>query len=179
MGTSCTLDTGTRETVRTMLATQLDRDRDRLSLNPIPYTKGTVSVLALDAGTGTAAPTGGTPPPAGRPVFVERIIGGGPPSLLGDLQSIFSLSLSQDGVTFIRGLFEDGAAPIGVVYDLKFLALRPSVQAHVLGRASAVAARVRRRGASASPCCRAAVKGWPAKPSQRRHPRPPDHRGGG
>src|SRR6478609_4543968 len=79
MGTSCTLDTGTRETVRAMLATQLDRDRDRLSLNPIPYTKGTVSVLGLDAGTGTAAPTGGTPPPAGRPVFVERIIGGGPP----------------------------------------------------------------------------------------------------
>ncbi len=130
MGADCALEDGLTQRVLGELATHLGRDRDGLSLAPIPYTKGTVSVIALDAASGAAAnPTAAATP--GRPIFVEKIVGGGTPSLLGDLRSIFSLSLSQQGVTFLQGLYADHAAPIGIIYDLKFLGLRPSVQATV------------------------------------------------
>jgi hypothetical protein len=46
----------------------------------IPYTKGTVSLIALDAGTTVTG---------GRPQFVEKVLAGGTQSLVGDLRAIF------------------------------------------------------------------------------------------
>ncbi len=131
MGVECALSSGALDRARTELGNQLDRDPGTLTLGPIPYLSGTVSVIALDAASGAAAaPTGAAVTP-GRPTFVQQIVGAGTPSLLGDLRSIFSLSLSQEGVAFLQGLYEQGAAPVGVVYDLKFLGLRPSVHAEI------------------------------------------------
>lgn len=130
MGVEATLSPAQHAAALQALATLLDRDPARLSLGPIPYIRGSVSVIALDAASGAAAAS--APPVAvGGPRFVQSVIGAGTPSLVGGLRSIFSLSLSQEGVTFLEGLYADGAAPVGVVYDLTFLGLRPSVQAHV------------------------------------------------
>ncbi|HEY3260287.1 MAG TPA: hypothetical protein VGJ95_08460, partial [Pseudonocardiaceae bacterium] len=95
-------------------------------------TKGSVSVIALDAASGAAASSASSAATTpGRPTFVQQIVGTGAPSLLGDLRSIFSLSLSQQGVIFLQELYKQGAAPVGVVYDLKFLGLRPAVDAQI------------------------------------------------
>jgi len=131
MGVECAVTAGALDRARTELGNQLGLDPSTLTLGPIPYVSGTVSVIALDAASGAAAtPTGAAATP-GRPTFVQQIVGAGTPSLLGDLRSIFSLSLSQEGVTFLQGLYEQGAAPVGVVYDLKFLGLRPAVHAEI------------------------------------------------
>lgn len=132
MGVECVLADAQLARVREELATQLGvADSATLRLSPIPYTAGKVSVIALDAATGSAAQPTTPTPPAGRPRFVEAVVGTGVPSLLGDLRSIFSLSLSQDGLTFLEGLYTDGAAPVGVVYELTFYGLRPAVEARI------------------------------------------------
>src|SRR5690606_12990540 len=50
---------------------------------------------------------------------------------LGDLRAIFSLALSQEGVAFLEGLYRDGAAPVGVVYELDFFGLRPALDVRI------------------------------------------------
>lgn len=132
MGVDCALSPATRTQAINELATRLGRDSATIGLGPIPYTKGSVSVIALDAASGAAAASAaGAATTPGRPTFVQQVVGAGTPSLLGDLRSIFSLSLSQQGVAFLQGLYAQGAAPVGVVYDLKFLGLRPAVQAEI------------------------------------------------
>jgi len=87
------------------------------NLATAPFTDGSVRVLALDA---TDAPV------QGRIRFVENVIGTTKPSLFGDLQATFSLELSQEGVTMLEQAFEKGGQPIGLVYDMTFLGLRPA-----------------------------------------------------
>jgi hypothetical protein len=128
LGVDCSLDDATHSSTVAALATRAGLPRDQISLSPIPYTKGSVSLIALDAAAANA-PAPATP--TSRPRFIEQVLGGGTPSLLGDLRAIFSLSLSQQGVVFLEGLYADGAAPVGVVYNLTFLGLRPAVQAEV------------------------------------------------
>jgi hypothetical protein len=134
MGAECVLTDGQRSSVVGKLAELSGAPEARIALYPIPYSKGTVSVLALDQytqpGQPQADPASATPL-QGRPTFVEKILGSGKPSLLGDLRTIFSLSLSQDGLTFMQGLFGDNAAPVGVVYDLSFFGLRPAVDIRI------------------------------------------------
>jgi hypothetical protein len=101
---------------------QITRHASRFSngtpnLATAPFTDGSVKVLALDS---TDAPV------AGRIRFVENVIGTTKPSLFGDLQATFSLELSQEGVTLLEQAFEKGGQPIGLVYDLTFLGLRPA-----------------------------------------------------
>jgi hypothetical protein len=132
MGVECSVPPAKLQQARTELANQLGRAADTVTLGPIPYVSGSVSVIALDAASGAAAAAATNAPVVpGRPTFVQQIVGAGTPSLLGDLRSIFSLSLSQEGVAFLQGLYTQGAAPVGVVYDLKFLGLRPSVHAEI------------------------------------------------
>ncbi len=130
MGVDCAITSGERAAAVQALAQSLGRDPATLSVVPIPYVKGSVSVIALDAASGAAAASSPAPPD-GRPRFVEAVVGTGIPSLVGDLRAIFSLALSQEGVTFLEGLYAEGAAPVGVVYSLTFLGLRPAVEAHV------------------------------------------------
>lgn len=131
MGVACALTDAQRERLRSAIATRMDRDPDKVVVLPVPYHKGSVRVLALDkfSSPGQAA---GSPASEdrlkGRPTFVEEILGEATPGLFGDLRSIFSLRLSQNGVAFLEALYKDGAAPVGVVYDLKFYGLRPSIE---------------------------------------------------
>ncbi|WP_019011600.1 hypothetical protein [Deinococcus aquatilis] len=134
LGSECVLSASQRSTLLGELASRTGQPQDQLSLAGIPYHAGSVRVIALDKISTPAEPTadpGSATPVRGRPTFVEQILGTGQPALLGDLRSIFSLSLSQEGVAFLKGLYEDRAAPVGVVYDLKFYGLRPAVEAVV------------------------------------------------
>lgn len=131
MGVECRIADFTLDTVRARLADQQNVAKEEITLAPIPYTKGDVRVIALDQ----MQDLDGAPGDANsdnrlqnRPKFVEQIIGGATPSLLGNLRSIFSLSLTQNGAAFLEGLYSQDAAPVGVVYDLEFYGLRPAVE---------------------------------------------------
>jgi hypothetical protein len=134
MGVDCALDDSRRSNLLRDLADRTGLAEDTLSLYPIPYHKGTVRVLALDKFAAPAEPAAdpASPEPLkGRPTFVEEILGGAKPSLLGDLRAIFSLKLSQEGAVFLEGLYKDKAAPVGVVYELNFYGMRPAVEARI------------------------------------------------
>ena len=135
MGVECTLSAARRSAIVTAVANRTGLEPAQVSLLPIPYHRGSVQVIALDAmsapATTPAAPMDPAHPADGRPTFVESVLGSITPNLTGNLRSIFSLSLSQSGVTFLRSLYEQHAAPVGIVYDLAYWGLRPAVQARV------------------------------------------------
>lgn len=144
MGVECVIPETTLRTVRARLGDQLGVPEQTLNLAPIPYTKGTVRVIALDkmqnlGGAGVEPSAAGSADRLNnRPRFVEEIIGGATPSLLGNLRSIFSLRLSQNGASFLEGLYSQDAAPVGVVYDLEFYGLRPAVDVTISANLSRV-----------------------------------------
>lgn len=135
MGVDCSLSETRRRGLIAGLATQTGIREDRIILHPIPYHRGRVRLLALDhfgePGGDDASDAPLPPSVRGRPTFVERILGSGTPSLLGDLRAIFSLALSQQGVIFLEGLYRDGAAPVGIVYELDFYGLRPALDVRI------------------------------------------------
>lgn len=134
LGVNCARSDGELRGARKAVADALDiDDEDIIKLSPIPYSEGKVSIIALDAvtlGGGTPDPAGADPN-AGRPRFVTSVVGAGTPALLGDLQAIFSLSLTDRGAAFMAGMFEGGGMPVGVVYELTFQGLSPAVNVTV------------------------------------------------
>lgn len=133
LGVNCRRTDRELREARKAIARATDADEDAIKLSPIPYTQGKASVIALDNTTlGTVTPDpAGADPNAGRPRFVTAILGAGVPALLGDLQSIFSLSLSDDGAAFMAGMFDATSTPVGVVYELEFEGLSPAVNVTV------------------------------------------------
>jgi hypothetical protein len=78
-------------------------------------------------------PPGGAPPPpppppeeSDLPEFVLKIQHYAKPSLYGDNQAVFSVELDQYGTTLIEESLKGEMMPIGIVYSLDFLALRPA-----------------------------------------------------
>jgi hypothetical protein len=115
-------------------------DEARIKLAPIPYVSGATRIIALDALTfppGAPDPAAADPN-AGRPRFVTGVVGASSPALLGDLQSLFSLSLSERGAAFMAGLFQSTGTPIGVVYELSFEGLSPAINVTVTADLSTV-----------------------------------------
>ena len=132
-GVDCRRDERELRDIRKGLADLLDiDDEDTIKLAQVPYHAGKVSLIALDAVT---LPSGDAPPPSnpaqGRPKFITDVMGAATPQLLGDLNAIFSLSLSERGAGFMAGLFENGATPIGVVYELEYYGLSAAVDVTV------------------------------------------------
>jgi hypothetical protein len=93
-------------------------------LTAVPFDSGTVQCVALNlqGSGGTVAP-----PTPGTFNAVEKILGATNPSLFGNNDATFSLTLDQDGATILGQAFEDGSTPIGVIYTLKFTGLRPAL----------------------------------------------------
>jgi hypothetical protein len=134
LGVECALSPAQRAAIVTAIAARTGLAAAEISLLPVPYHRGSVQVIALDAMSAPAnpaAPMDPAHPVDGRPTFVEAVLGSVTPNFAGNLRSIFSLPLSQDGVTFLRSLYEQHATPVGIVYDLWLWGLRPSVQARV------------------------------------------------
>lgn len=82
-------------------------------LAPVPFEEGQVKVIALD-------------------LEGDQILGSASPSLYGDNTAMFSLTLDQKYVNLLMSVFDSQdksvVSPIGVVFDLKFRALRPRLQ---------------------------------------------------
>ena len=70
--------------------------------------------------------------------FFEEVMGASSPSLVGDNRAVFSLVLSQEGSTLVERSLEGGFSPVGVVYELSALALRPAFQVRLVAEYSRV-----------------------------------------
>ncbi|MDD4107648.1 MAG: hypothetical protein PHH93_02900 [Prolixibacteraceae bacterium] len=93
---------------------------------------GSVNLIALDAGTMDRSTLG-------EDSFVKSIIGSNKPSLMSaDLKSIFNVRFDRRGTALISSALEGaGGSVAGVLYDLKYTAIRPSVDLRIwadLGR---------------------------------------------
>ncbi|HEY3260288.1 MAG TPA: hypothetical protein VGJ95_08465, partial [Pseudonocardiaceae bacterium] len=97
-------------------------------LTSVPYSRGSVRVIALDADTGGGGAGGAGSAAGGAARFVQTIVGTGTPSLDGDNRAIFSLSLSEEGSAFFLAVLEGraNARPVGVVYELEYVGLLPA-----------------------------------------------------
>jgi hypothetical protein len=58
--------------------------------------------------------------------FVEKILQASKPSLYGDNQAIFSVQLEPAGVTLMEQALRGQMTPIGIIYQLDYVALRPA-----------------------------------------------------
>src|SRR5437016_3151274 len=121
--------------------------RDKPKLGPLPLVAGTVRLLLLGASTpeppapgtkpsgsgssGSSSSTAAASPAAAGPKFVTRIDQAAHPALYGDNQATFSVSLDAPGVTVLEQALQGEMAPMGIVYSLDFLALRPAYNVHL------------------------------------------------
>jgi hypothetical protein len=103
------------------------RLHDKPKLAPIPVIDGSVKMMLFGMQTGDKPSTDPS-----KLNFVTKIDQNGKPSLYGDNQAAFSVSLDQYGVTVLDKSILGEMSPIGVVYSLDYLALRPaySVRLH-------------------------------------------------
>lgn len=95
-------------------------------LAPVPIVDGTVKLMMLGAQTPDP-----TPPKPGSPAqpsngFVIKMESASKPSLYGDEQATFSVQLDAQGATIVQDALTGNISPIGIVYSLDFLALRPA-----------------------------------------------------
>lgn len=103
--------------------------RGRPRLSAVNFDEGEVRCLALNiAGTGDTAAQ-----PAGPGSFnaVEKILGSTSPSLAGDNEAAFSLTLSQEGATIVEAALRGGRNAVGVIYELKYTAMRPALHVKI------------------------------------------------
>jgi hypothetical protein len=126
------------------------RLRETPRLGPVPLIDGTVRLLLFGAGspdptpprsgtTGTTTPssttsTTVTASPTGSPTgpkFVTKIDQAAKPALYGDNQAAFSVALDQSGVTVLEQALKGEMSPIGIVYSLDYLGLRPAYNVSV------------------------------------------------
>lgn len=108
--------------VQLMAQEQLD-ELPRLA--PINYVDGSVRLMMLGA---DSAAEEADPPPEGGPRFVTRINHANKPALFGDNNAVFSVELGPEGIEVLEKSLAGELAPIGVVYSLDFLALRPAYE---------------------------------------------------
>lgn len=92
-------------------------------LAPVPLIDGTVRLLLLGAQTQDVANPGDNNI---SQKFVLKIDQAAKPSLFGANQAAFSVMLDQYGVTVMEKALQGEMTPIGVVYSLDYLALRPA-----------------------------------------------------
>jgi hypothetical protein len=87
-------------------------------LGPVPLEDGTVRLILLGQDS--------TTPPGAPARFVVNTVHPAKPSLYGDNRAIFSALLDHEGAVMIQKTLDGELAPVGVVYSLDFLALRPA-----------------------------------------------------
>ncbi|MDX5350808.1 MAG: hypothetical protein LPJ95_08930 [Paracoccaceae bacterium] len=112
---------------RRILAKLAGYARGRPRLSVVPFDEGTVRVIALDLDSGGGA-TPRPPLPAGGFRAVETALGATTPALDAANRASFSLTLTQEGATILDEAFQKGGSPVGVIYDLKYSGMRPSLE---------------------------------------------------
>ncbi|HZS36994.1 MAG TPA: hypothetical protein VFF06_09210 [Polyangia bacterium] len=118
----------TAQQIRAQLAT-LFPGVSEPRLSPAPFVDGSVRLVALDlqGADGTVV----APTAAGGFQMVEKILGSAMPSLAGDEQATFGLTLSQEGATVLERALADDTTPLGALYTLSFVGLRPPLDVRV------------------------------------------------
>ena len=86
-------------------------------LAPVPIVDGTVKMMLFGRESGV------TPDVA---KFVLKLNHSAKPALYGDNQAAFSVELDQEGVTIMEKALQGEMSPVGIVYSLDYLALRPA-----------------------------------------------------
>ena len=93
-----------------------------ISLNPVPYTSGTISVVALKAldGSGNKA---------------IKVWDGGTPSLIGDNQGLASVTFTQEGklAAAMDTAIRKKLTSVMAAYALKYRAMTPAISFKVTG----------------------------------------------
>lgn len=132
------IDDATLEKVRRQIQ-QLHRLRDTPRLAPVIVEDGRVRLMILGKQTPDATGQPATPPTTGgipsvteQPQFVLKIEHYAKPALYGDNQAIFSVQLDSAGVAVIEDALKGEMMPVGIIYSLDFLALRPAYSVSVV-----------------------------------------------
>jgi hypothetical protein len=104
-------------------------------LSPVVADSGSCELIVIDKDSraSEAAPTA-APSDTAAPALVERILGSGVPSLYGDNAATFMVVLDAEGVALVEQALRAGGLPVGVVYTLQALALRPAMRAQITAR---------------------------------------------
>jgi hypothetical protein len=120
---------------------QLHHLREKPRLAPVVLEDGRVRLMILGKQTpeppsgpaGSQPPAGaGTAPVSGQPQFVLKIDHYAKSALYGRNQAIFSVQLDAAGVAVVEDSLRGELMPVGVVYSLDFLALRPAYSVSVV-----------------------------------------------
>lgn len=119
-----TVDLGLDDEELKAIKQELGRFADGdVRLAPVDFRKGTVRLtLTKDAAD---APEAEADAPRGMSFF-EEIYGATKPSLFGFNRATFAVVLPQEAATLFEAALKSGISPIGVIYDLEFLGLRPA-----------------------------------------------------
>jgi hypothetical protein len=96
---------------------------------PIPVIGGSVRMMLFGQESGTPAPGaegGGADAPLPPKRFVLKMSHPAKPALYGNNQAAFSVQLDQYGAKVLEDAMRGEMAPIGIVYSLDYVALRPA-----------------------------------------------------
>lgn len=93
-------------------------------LSPVPVVDGSVKLMLFGRMSGEEADDDDAPPT--DPGFVRAMHHAAKPALYGDNRAAFSVELDERGITILDAAMRGEMAPIGVVYGLDYLALRPA-----------------------------------------------------
>lgn len=123
---------------------KLEHLDDLPRLADLPVVDGTVRMMLFDKQSPEPAPAGGGGGGGGGPAapageeaklleFVLKLSHAAKPALYGSQRAAFSVQLTQEGVTTLEKAMAGELSPIGVIYSLDYLGLRPAyhVQVHV------------------------------------------------
>jgi hypothetical protein len=122
LGVTCTLSDERRTKVHDALVEQLGRDTIRMT--PPPWEDGSVELLLLDTQSG-----GAVTPAVANDQMVLGVVGSRRPSLSdGELSALFHARLERRGTALAAAALGGQIGSVaGVLYDLSFAALRPTV----------------------------------------------------
>lgn len=99
----------------------LEHLTDDPRLSPVLLEDGTVKLMLFGKQSGDASEDD-----TAEAQFVLKIDHHAKPALYGNNQAAFSVKLDQEGVTVLEKAMQGEMSPIGVVYALDYLALRPA-----------------------------------------------------
>ena len=124
-----TVDLSVDEDVRKDVINQLSGLADgTANLGPVQFTKGSVRLsISDDIAKQPDAPAG----QASGVSFFEKVYGTTMPSMVGDNRATFGVVLDAEGAALMKAALQSGVSPIGVIYQLDYLGLRPAFDVKV------------------------------------------------
>ncbi len=101
---------------------QIHRLDELPRIAPVPLLDGTVKLMMLGKESGNQTTTSEN----NQPQFVIQMNHAAKPALFGSNQASFSVALDEAGIVVVEKAMEGALLPIGIIYSLDYLALRPA-----------------------------------------------------